>query len=446
MKLTQKTLVCVSLFLTLLLSEIVLRFFGYTPGTFRKLEGFTLVDSLIVYQNFTTDETGIYKFSPWVSDSVCKYFDCKTGSITKSEISKGLYPVDHVDYIFQSFCRLVNPDAANTLFWGITRWYENEPDSSEFAKTYHALYSLKSDTIDEWGKAFLEYTQHPYNQAGFRSIAFAPCQTKRKKVLLIGDSFTYGMAARPFYNCFADILLARGYLLYNTGIPGTDPAQYAAIAQKYIPLLKPDLVILCFYEGNDYMRYPRIPAANQPHEHITNAGFFSCIPYGIYLNPQQAYTYYKSLVTIPPGGLFNKACSYSALGGLVWNFAYKLKMVKHPNVVQYDNLQINKPIDTAFTAGRIQLIDNCCKQNEVDILKIIIPENTAVYNANRNYLTINVEEANKVFQSKDYLFPQNLDKQKDFEKDGYHFNNIGSLKFANYLDSILHRYFKSDSL
>jgi len=439
MKFNKKALALISICFTLLLCEIVLRCLGYRPGVFRKLDGFEVVDSLVVYQNFTTDEAGIYKFSPWVSDSVWRYFNCQTGTITKPEIDAGLYPVDDVEYIYQSFCRLSNTNAANSIFWRITRWYEENSDASEFVHRYSSIAQSKSDTIDEWREAFMEYTTHPYNQDGFRSIAFKPYHTKRTKVLLIGDSFVYGMTARPHYNCFADILLARGYLLYSAGIPGTDPAQYAAIAQKYIPLLKPDVVILCFYEGNDYMHYPRIPSANQPHEHITNAGFFSCTPYGVYLNPQQAYTYYKSLVTIPDiaSNRFNNFCSHTALGGLLWSVAYKLKRVEHPSLAMYDSFQINQQIDIPFTASRINIVDSCCRAQQVAFLKIIIPENSATYNDTPQFLTINTKLANKVFAKTSYLYPGNLNREKDFEKDGYHFNNTGSFKFANYLDSLL---------
>ncbi len=51
--------------------------------------------------------------------------------------------------------------------------------------------------------------------------------------------------------------------------------------------LKPDMIVFCFYEGNDYMPFARVPAYNQPHKHIANAGLLESSLNGIYLNPQR---------------------------------------------------------------------------------------------------------------------------------------------------------------
>lgn len=428
-----------SVILVLICCEAILRLLGYQPGTFRKGQGFKLVDPLIVYRNFTTDEAGIYKFSPWVSDSFPLYFDCQKGRITSPVIDQNLSPVDDLDYIYESFCRVQDPAAANTPVWEIRRWFQDGPDTSEFVSAYHRALLQKDDTSDDWAIAFINYVHHPFDQEGFRSIAFKRYKSKRKKVLLIGDSFVYGMSAHPRYNCFADILLARGYLVYSAGIPGTDPAQYAAIAQKYVPLLKPDIVLVCFYEGNDYMPFPRIPAADQPHEHITNAGFFESSPLGVYLNPQQAYQYAASLALIPETSTnsFNRLCSHSALTGILWGVLYKMNFVKHPAATFADSILTHPGIDTAFTAGRMQLIDSVCRASQIPLKVVIIPNPDARDNPKRPYLIINKTLANNVMGSTGYSTPKNLNKKTDFPTGDYHFNNRGSEKFADYLDSLL---------
>ena len=48
-----------------------------------------------------------------------------------------------------------------------------------------------------------------------------------------------------------DIVSRQGYLTFNTGIPGTAPNQYAYLAEKYIPLLDPDIVAVMFFWGNE---------------------------------------------------------------------------------------------------------------------------------------------------------------------------------------------------
>jgi hypothetical protein len=64
----------------------------------------------------------------------------------------------------------------------------------------------------------------------------------KTKVMLVGDSFAWGMSANPVYNSYADFLLAKGYCVYNLGIIGTDPAQYEAVVKKYTPILQPDVI------------------------------------------------------------------------------------------------------------------------------------------------------------------------------------------------------------
>ncbi len=427
--------------LTLGSCEAVLRLLGYKPGTFKKPGGFELVDSLILYKNYTTDEAGIYKFSPWVSDSVPLYFDFKREGVTNSNIADSLYPVDDLNYTYANFYSLAHPGASGALLWKIRNWFEKESDTSEFASAYQRALICKADTADDWAEAIVGYVQHPFNQEGFRSIAFKTYNSKRKKVLLLGDSFAYGMSAQPIYNSFADILLARGYIVYNTGIPGVDPAQYAAVAEKYIPRLKPDIVIVCFYEGNDYMPFVREPSQSKPIEHITNAGFFDSAPLGTYLNPYQAYTYYKSLISIPDQATnqFNNFCAHSDLGGLLWSVLYKMKKVEHKAAKLADSIEYNYRPDIAYTAGKMRLIDSICRVQGAAVKVVVIPTVNNDLNRGRQYLSIDKKQAGELMGKMEYYTPGNLTAESDFPKNGIHFNNKGSTKFANLLDSLLSR-------
>jgi hypothetical protein len=142
------------------------------------------------------------------------------------------------------------------------------------------------------------------NSDGFRGIPFEPADATRPKILFLGDSFTWGLSARPITNSFVDLVSRHGYLAYNAGIPGTGPNQYAYLAEKYIPILRPDFVAVMFYLGNDMKRPdPMIPYHNA--HHLTNAG--SLNPFdeaGRYMSAEKAYQYYLRLsnkVAIDPG-------------------------------------------------------------------------------------------------------------------------------------------------
>ncbi|MCI0470059.1 MAG: hypothetical protein L0Y73_00200, partial [Candidatus Aminicenantes bacterium] len=55
------------------------------------------------------------------------------------------------------------------------------------------------------------------NSHGFRGNEFAPVDTPQTKILLVGDSFTWGTAAVPLTQSFADLVQASGYHVYNAG-------------------------------------------------------------------------------------------------------------------------------------------------------------------------------------------------------------------------------------
>ena len=94
------------------------------------------------------------------------------------------------------------------------------------------------------------------NNLGFRDRDFRVKKARRFRVMAIGDSFTYGWGV-PAEDSWPKILerrlLAKGYdvEVANLGGPGASPADYAKIALKAIPLLKPDLVIVGLLQGDD---------------------------------------------------------------------------------------------------------------------------------------------------------------------------------------------------
>jgi hypothetical protein len=94
-------------------------------------------------------------------------------------------------------------------------------------------------------------------------------------ILLIGDSFTWGAYAQPIDSSFADLLNSQDTIVFNSGIPGADPAQYAAVAEKLISKLHPDITIVMLYLGNDIMERPRKILPNKNLYYQTNVGWLS---------------------------------------------------------------------------------------------------------------------------------------------------------------------------
>jgi lysophospholipase L1-like esterase len=127
------------------------------------------------------------------------------------------------------------------------------------------------------------------NQDGFRGTPLQPASAVHTSIMLIGDSFVWGASAKPLSNSFADLLAADGFQVFNLGIPGTGPTQYRALAERYVPQVKPDYVIVVLYLGND-IKPPDPLTPNHPLYYVTNAGWLQAhSPAGRPLTVEQAY-------------------------------------------------------------------------------------------------------------------------------------------------------------
>jgi lysophospholipase L1-like esterase len=107
------------------------------------------------------------------------------------------------------------------------------------------------------------------NPDGYRSPPLDEPARGRKTLLVLGDSFTWGMSAAPLSEAYPDRLRRAGYKVCNLGIPGLATVQYRAQAERYIPQLKPDAVCLFFYTGNDFDQEPPI-VPGRPRNYETN--------------------------------------------------------------------------------------------------------------------------------------------------------------------------------
>ncbi|GIV32505.1 MAG: hypothetical protein KatS3mg031_0040 [Chitinophagales bacterium] len=133
------------------------------------------------------------------------------------------------------------------------------------------------------------------NAAGFRGREFRrfPEDSFSRSILFIGDSFTWGLNARPIDQCFVDrIGRESSFICFNAGIPGADPAQYALIASRYVPVLKPDYTVVTVYLANDLMDVPRKIIPGLPLYFQTNAGWLPSFFRGRYfLTAEESYAF-----------------------------------------------------------------------------------------------------------------------------------------------------------
>ena len=112
------------------------------------------------------------------------------------------------------------------------------------------------------------------NNLGFRGPDFDLERSERYRVLALGDSFTFGFGVGN-EDTWPALLAAElrtwngGVEVANLGKPGSAPADYADVAERAIPVLKPDLVVIGLLQGDDLgqaMRTPRLPKDPGPAE------------------------------------------------------------------------------------------------------------------------------------------------------------------------------------
>lgn len=94
------------------------------------------------------------------------------------------------------------------------------------------------------------------NSIGIRDRELPRERGDAYRILAIGDSYTYGWGV-DIENTWARSLetqlreTGRNVEILNLGKPGSGPPFYSEIAEKAIPLLRPDLVLICMLQGND---------------------------------------------------------------------------------------------------------------------------------------------------------------------------------------------------
>lgn len=94
------------------------------------------------------------------------------------------------------------------------------------------------------------------NNLGFRDHRFDAKRDTTYRIVVIGDSFTFGWGVQgdeAWPKVLERTLRARGVSVEvaNLGKPGAGPADYADAAERALPVLKPDLVVVGVLQGED---------------------------------------------------------------------------------------------------------------------------------------------------------------------------------------------------
>ena len=300
-----------------------------------------------------------------------------------------------------------------------------------------SLIEQKQFYTDESGlyKAYPPYWEdygYYINQEGFRGREFVAeaKDSGEMKLLHIGDSFTWGSHAKPIDSCFVDLLDDNSrFISYNAGIPGTDPVQYLRIAEKYVPNLKPDFVLVYFYLANDLMNEYREIKPNIDLHYQTNAGWLPAFYKGRnFKSPGEAYRFIESQYVIK--GSFKKLITKTATGTFFLSLPLRIE--------EYTTWKRKKKGD--IPNHYLKKIKKVADQNNTRLLIFVIPSSyadlTEEFDEDRkayvlnNYprLFIGLEENTFIFPMKDEHY---------YEMPDGHFNNDGHKTAANFINEII---------
>lgn len=279
----------------------------------------------------------------------------------------------------------------------------------------------------------------------FSSVEYTPASmdvirsSGKKIVMLIGDSYTQGCCADSYDLSFAQLLnRSDEYEVLNFGIAGADPVQYRLIVEKYAPILKPDLIVVAVYGGNDIMEYDRTPKPFVPLSYPIKNGPWLNSEGPIYLTKQGTYfknfneakAHYFEYFSLwsDEASFFEKMIQYSVILSRPY-MKYKTKKrfeeIKDQMPPKLDNMPYSKQ--------NLDTLSKIAANQDIPVQYVLIPSPSDI-SSNTNLR----KKYDFVFGKNPYTVPSKLGiNDYDGAADGNHFNNKGHRKFGDFLRKLI---------
>ncbi len=127
---------------------------------------------------------------------------------------------------------------------------------------FNPSYIFYSDSYNRFrGKPFTDDWDFKLNSKGFKDVEFTPKGESVYRIIAIGDSFAFGVV--PYKHNYLTLLESQlnqrnGQVeVLNLGIPGMGAKDYLSLFVREGLELNPDMVLLSFFVGNDFMESDR---------------------------------------------------------------------------------------------------------------------------------------------------------------------------------------------
>jgi lysophospholipase L1-like esterase len=297
----------------------------------------------------------------------------------------------------------------------------------------HTFFTDSTATFRAFPDSFNHKPGFFINEDGFRTRPFGEKDSSRKRIMFIGDSFVWGATAKPIDSSFVDLVGRAGYETINLGIPGTGPPQYARLAEKYIPQLEPDQVVVVFYLANDILYAEEDFGPGQNPYYITNAGWLNAFLDDSWLpDADSAYAYYLRRFGIPRTTVFNRFCAATVIGSRAWQLLRSLGWVEgwDPEVKRRMELRDKRLSPAPVSERYLQRIANLCRDRGIPFHLLIVPLHT-------DLATPVATAYPDLFVELPYREPGSIVRSDYNEWPDGHFNNHGHRKFADFVLEVI---------
>ena len=310
-------------------------------------------------------------------------------------------------------------------------WDDFRPlPEGETLKVSKEFYTDSEGIFKALPDSFNHRPHYHVNSWGFRGDEFQPDDSSRKKIMLIGDSFTWGANAKPVDSSYADLIRRPEYQILNFGIPGTEPDQYAHIAEHYIPLVNPDMVCLFFYMGNDVLMMRQDVKPFQNRYHLTQLGWLNAFLDGDYIGDADAtYAYYLKRFNLPKTTLFNKFCALTVIGTRFWQLLTRVGVLsadREPEIQKRIDAFQKGAMDGPYSGEYLRKIQAQCKAANIPLKLFVMSDHNDISRPAK-------ADSPGLFQGLDYFFPEDITLDDYYGRPDGHYNNSGHRKMARHI-------------
>jgi hypothetical protein len=222
---------------------------------------------------------------------------------------------------------------------------------------FSPLFFLYDDSYNRFrGRPFADDWDFKLNSQGFKDVEFGAKQGYR--IVGLGDSFAFGVVPyQQNYLTLLEVGLRQKYAgadVLNMGIPATGPKDYLSLFIREGLDLKPDMVLVSLFVGND-LNDPR----SKPRPWYSRSHVASLLHYVLKIRPK-----YEGQIIHPKATYCDECPSFDAEAFL--------KMQKDfSDVYREDYAELEALSDQAVSY--LTQLRDICRQRKIDFVVAVIP-------------------------------------------------------------------------